>query len=444
LKYRGVEFNTAAGELEFSNHKLIFRNVAATVRSGSAEAREVVVESAEKWVKLTGVKGRLDPVPVTSVFARQTAEVIARYHFTPNTEVAVDGMIGTASTDLTDLAVKFRSPEGSGTYPLLGKDYLIRAPVGTLGFKGMKMSYDVKGRVFGGPMSAKGHVDLSHDSSAFDVDLAADKFPFTVLGKELQFEKLKAEIKSGKSQAPFDIHAAVLGGGFGVKGMLDFTTQPASYRGSLRMDAISFQKFAKTYAGGQESEGDVTGHMEFTGRMNDWRALKATGALVLLNGNLYAVPVLGPLTPLLGALLPAPIKGYNVAHEANCTFEVGDGFVATDDFVALTSVFKLLSHGTIDFIKDDINFTAQARARGLPGLVLLPVSELLEYKSEGTVGSPNWRPHYFSVSEARRRDERKPPTAAELGAAAKAAQGAPPKDAAREKPRPLVPMGARK
>ncbi len=446
LKYRGVEFDSAVGEMEFFNRKLVFRNVAAVVRTGSAEAKEVVVEDGEKWVRLTGVKGKLDPVPVTGVFARQTAEVIARYHLTPNTEVFVDGVIGTASADLTDLSVKFKSPEGSGTYPIWGHDYLIHAPTGTLGFKGMKMSYDIKGRVFGGPMSAQGHVDLAHDSTAFDLDLTAEKFPFNILGKELPFEKVKAVVKSGRSLSPFDIHASVLGGTFALKGMLDASVQPAAYRGALRMDAISFQRFAKVYAPGQESEGDVTGHMEFTGRVNDWKALRGTGALVLLNGNLYAVPVLGPLTPLLGALLPAPIKGYNVAREANCTFQLGDGFVVTDDFEALTSAFKLLSRGSIDFIKDDINFTAQARVRGLPGLVLLPVSELLEYKGEGTVGRPNWHSHYFSAGEGRRPDERIAPSAAELDAAnKKAGQGVPPRSGlVPEKRRVAPPTGMRK
>ncbi|MDB6120587.1 MAG: AsmA-like C-terminal region [Verrucomicrobiaceae bacterium] len=422
LKYRGVEFNSAEGEMEFFNQKLIFRNASAVVRTGTAEAREVVVETGEKWVKLTGVKGKLDPVPVTSVFARQTAEVIARYHLTPNTEVSVDGMIGMNSADVTNLSVKFKSPDGSGTYPIWGRDYLIHSPNGTLDFKGMKMAYKIKGRVFGGPMSAQGHVDLNHDSNAFDVDVTAEHFPFNILGKEVQFEKVKAEVKSGHSVSPFEISAQVLGGTFGLNGTLDTSRQPAAYKGTLRLDAISFQRFARVYAPGQESEGDVTGHMEFTGRMNDWKALRGTGAMVLLNGNLYAVPVLGPLTPLLGALLPTPIKGYNVAREANCTFQVGDGFVATDDFEALTSSFKLLARGAVDFIKDDINFTAKARARGLPGLVLLPVSELLEYKGEGTVKVPNWRPHYFSVGEGRRPDERIAPSAAELGAANKAIQ----------------------
>ena len=444
LKYRGVDFVSAAGEIEILNRKMVFRKVAVAVRTGLAEAAEVLVDDEAQLVKLTGVKAKLDPVPLTSCFARQSAEAIACYHLSSNTDIALDGTIGLASAEHTDFVVKFKAPEGTGTYPLWGRDYLIQAPSGVLGFKGTKMTYEIKGRLFGGAMSAKGHTDLAPDATNYDVDVSAERFPFKVLGKELPFERLRAEVSSAKSMAPFDIQARVLGGTFGMKGTIDSSLRPSQYRGSLQFNALSFQRFAQVYAPKEESEGDITGHMDFTGRVNDWKSLKGSGVLILLNGNLYAVPVLGPLTPLLGALLPTPIKGYNVAREANCTFQVANGFVVTDDFEALTSTFKLLSHGTIDFIKDNIEFTAQVRARGLPGLVLLPVSELLEYKGAGTVARPVWRSHYFSVSEGRKRDERKPPTAAELDAATRAAQVVPASpEPAREKPRtnPLIRTG---
>ena len=119
---------------------------------------------------------------------------------------------------------------------------------------------------------------------------------------------------------------------------------------------------------------------------------------MLLNGNLYAVPILGPLTPLLGALLPRPIKGYNIAKEADATFSIADGFAETQDLEALTAVFRLVVKGKVDFIEDRIQFHAQSKFRGLPGLVLFPVSTILEYTGEGTVGDPVWRPRYFSGS----------------------------------------------
>ncbi len=423
VRYRGVEFSSATGDIEIAGRQMTFRKVAMGVRTGTAEAQEVLIDDNDKWVRLTGVKARLDPVPLTSCFARQTAEDIGRYHLPPTTEVTLDGTIGTIGPARNNFQIKFKASEGSGIDPLWGKDYVIQSPSGTLGFKGSKLTFDIKGRVFSGAMTAKGHAELENEAAGYDVDLTAEHFPFKVLGHDLPFEKLKATVKGGKTLTTADIKSTLLNGAFGMKGSVDTAARPMLYRGSVEINALSFRQFARIYAPKEETEGDLTGHMEFTGRMNEPRTMKGSGVLVLLNSNLYAVPVLGPLTPLLGALLPTPIKGYNVAREANCTFRVADGFVATDNFEALTSVFKLLARGTIDFINDSVQLKAQARAKGLPGLVLLPVSELLEYKGDGTVENPAWRPTVFSLGEGRKRDERKPPSAAELDAAARAAAG---------------------
>jgi len=149
--------------------------------------------------------------------------------------------------------------------------------------------------------------------------------------------------------------------------------------------------------------------------MNDWRALKGGGALLIVNGNLLALPVLGPLTPVIGALLPSPIKGYNVAKEADCTFEVSDGFIISDNIEVESSAYRIFSRGNIDFIRDDIDFNAEVRLRGL-GILLFPVTQLLAYKGSGTVGNAKWSPRIFGGGN---KDERKPPSERELREAKK-------------------------
>jgi hypothetical protein len=93
---------------------------------------------------------------------------------------------------------------------------------------------------------------------------------------------------------------------------------------------------------------------------------------------------------MLGTILPKQIAGYNIAKEADCTFDVADGFILTKDFEALTSTFKILLDGKIDFIRDALDLTAQVRVRGLPGIVFLPFSELLQYKGEGSISKARW------------------------------------------------------
>jgi hypothetical protein len=62
------------------------------------------------------------------------------------------------------------------------------------------------------------------------------------------------------------------------------------------------------------------------------------------------------------------------------------------NFEALTNAFKILLDGRIDFLRDQIDMNAQVRVRGLPGIVLLPFSELLEYRGTGSVTDTKWEP----------------------------------------------------
>jgi hypothetical protein len=41
---------------------------------------------------------------------------------------------------------------------------------------------------------------------------------------------------------------------------------------------------------------------------------------------------------------------------------------------------------------DQMDMSVRINARGLPGVVLFPVSKLFEYISTGTVSNPEWRP----------------------------------------------------
>ena len=221
-------------------------------------------------------------------------------------------------------------------------------------------------------------------------------------------------VAAEKGSVAFDIGAGVFAGTLSLKGSTDIAKNPAHYQGELRVDAASFRQFAQTYAPGYETQGDLTGDFKFSGVQGDWQKLKGRGAASIVNGNLYAVPIIGPLTSLLTAVIPSPVKGYNVAKEATCTYTVADGFIVTDNFEAFTSIFKIVSKGDIDFIKDDIDFEAQVRVRGITGLVLRPVSELLEYKGTGTIGKPQWHINPFGIASGKKDGQRAPTSAEEM------------------------------
>lgn len=458
-EYRGLRFERVDGRVEFQGPRLFFRGVKAELANGLAEADEVEVDDLEKWVRLSGLRAQCDPVPVLRSFAPQVIDVVASYRLPASTVVNVDGVFGWRGPEKTDCKITFAAPEGTGIYRLWDHDYPIASPQGELHFLRDELDFDVRGRVFGGAMQAKGRAGLASERDAFqvvvktetfqhalfgrdlvfqkassavsgedgeisfdihgrvldspftvkgrsntradrggmDLSLGMDKLPWEVFGKVIEFNQAKAQVSGRGGVFTFDAKASLMGGQFEAKGRAD--TKPArdSYEAEVKVNSLSFAEFARTYAPSYETEGDLTGHFRFQGVAGDAGALRGEGVAIILNGNLYAVPILGPLTPLLGGFLPSPIKGYNVAKEANCTFKVQDGHVYTDDIEALTTAFRLVAKGNANFIEDKVAFDAQARMRGLPGLVLRPVSELLEYQARGSIGDPQWKPRLFNL-----------------------------------------------
>lgn len=417
--YKGVPFESVDMDLSIKGDIQNYYNILVRREDGPARAELVFVndDDEQKWLRLVNVRAEADAAGILRAFAPKAADQVARYRFSAGTEVIVNGTIGYKSNpQFNDYLVTFKNPVGGAHYVLWDEDYPINAPYGDVHILGDILNFDVKGRLFGDTLHVKGAVNLAPGIKNYDVDIRAGRFPYGVFGKKLPFQEVKAEVHNREGNARFDIAANVLGGGVTLKGTLNENREPNSYDGELRMNAISFRRFAQVYSPGNESEGDLSGHFKFTGRMHDWKTLKGGGSLFILNGNLLALPVLGPLTPVIGAILPSPIKGYNVAKEADCTFEVADGFIVTQDIEALTSSFRIKSGGNIDFIKDDIDFNAEVSVRGLTGLVLFPVTKLLAYKGSGTLKDTRWSPRIFGGGN---NDERKPPTEKELREAQK-------------------------
>lgn len=395
--YRGQDFERLSADFEFTGPRATYSRVEIERKEGRASAKEVKVDDAAKTALLSGVLSDLDPVALTSCFNEQTAAVIKRYRFDKHPRVELDGLIGYKYGN-SDFKVKFKST-GTAHYVLWDEDYTIHLPAGELKFKGRQLGYAVTGKVFGQDMACRGTADLTPDVHDYTVSFQSGSFPYGVFGKPLPFERVSAEVVCKKGVATFNAGARLFNGSFTLKGKINDAIRQPAYEGELRMNGLSFKRFARVYSPSNDTEGDLTGHFIFSGKLGDWRTLKGRGALIILNGNLYAVPILGPLTPLIGALLPRPMSGYNLAKEADCTFQVADGFVRTDDLEALTGVFRLVSKGQVDFLEDRIKFEAQVKFRGLPGLVLFPVSEIFEYVGEGSVGEPMWRPRYFSTTQ---------------------------------------------
>ena len=118
--------------------------------------------------------------------------------------------------------------------------------------------------------------------------------------------------------------------------------------------------------------------------------MKGEGTLSVTNGDVFAIPIFGPLSGILNGIVLG--MGFNVAHQASASFLVDDGMVETGDFKIKGQGFDMVGGGKIFFLDDKINFKIRINAQGLPGVLLFPVSKLFEYNADGPLSKITWKP----------------------------------------------------
>ncbi len=123
---------------------------------------------------------------------------------------------------------------------------------------------------------------------------------------------------------------------------------------------------------------------------DDANALRGDGEVSVTEGNVFAIPFLGPLSHILSKIVPG--MGYSRARKATASFSMADGIVATKDFVIEGRGFSIIGDGRVWMIVDKRDFDIRINAQGLPGVKLFPVSKLLEYRANSKGSQPEWRP----------------------------------------------------
>jgi hypothetical protein len=164
------------------------------------------------------------------------------------------------------------------------------------------------------------------------------------------------------------------------------------YTASLTIDKADFPSVTGLYFKYKSARGQLNGHFDFGGVGDNRTALHGAGRVEVKNGNVFAIPVFGPLSQLLNKVFTG--AGYSVAHEATAPFTIRDGVIHTDKLKVAGKLFSMLGHGDIDFIKNDLDFDIRIDANG-PGALLAPLYQLFEYHGSGSLTKPVWRPKHL-------------------------------------------------
>jgi hypothetical protein len=225
---------------------------------------------------------------------------------------------------------------------------------------------------------------------AIDID-APGGMEYTFLKRDLRSPQIAAKLLFTSDRLKIsELNGALFGGR--IRGGADISLNKAKsgHSANVQVENVDFASLTKLYFNYDTSQGRLNGRYSFSGRGDDARTMDGRGELSVTEGNVFAIPFLGPLSGVLNSIVPG--MGYNLAHKGAATFTIHNGVIATDNLEVQGQGFTMLGSGKLFFLDDRMDFNMRINARGLPGVLLFPVSKLFEYTADEKLSKPTWRP----------------------------------------------------
>jgi hypothetical protein len=328
-RFRGTWMNSATAKVHFADGAVAWEDIAVTRNEGTGSGG-FTYDFKKHEVRISNIRSSLYPAEIIFWIDPKTSKTVAPYKFRRPPNVVADGVYQFRGGKNTRLEIKVDGPGGMD-YVFLGK---------TLPF-----------------------------------DRVSARLLFT--NDRLQISDVRADLLAGTLRGTADISLA---------------RNDPRYRANLSINEINFPRLTDLYFNYKTSQGLLRGTYEFNGLGNDWRTMRGDGKVEVSDGDVFAIPIFGPLSGILNHIVPG--SGYSIAHKADAKFTVENGIIHTEDFEAGGSLFSMLGNGDIHFLDDKLDFNLRLDMKG-PGIVLMPMYKLFEYAGEGSLKKPDWHPKRF-------------------------------------------------
>ena len=221
----------------------------------------------------------------------------------------------------------------------------------------------------------------------------ANGMDYVFLGKTVSFDHISARLLFTPDRLQItDVRGALLAGALRGNADISLARNDPRYRASLALSGINFPLLTDLYYNYKTAQGVLSGTYDFSGLGTDWRSMRGRGKVEISNGNVFAIPIFGPLSGILNHIVPG--SGYSIAHEATAALKIENGTIHTDDFEAAGALFSMLGHGDVHFLDDKLDFSLRLNMKG-PGVLLTPMYKLFEYAGTGSLKKPDWHPKVF-------------------------------------------------
>jgi len=347
----GSEMESANADLSFESLALIFTNMRVKRPEGSGTG-SFIYDFGKKQVRLENIRSTMTPFNVLQWADPNVAKETEPYRLKGPPDVTVNGIIGLQDSSLTRLTAQFEALQGL-EYDLLDRTLNFGSTRGTLRFEGRKIIADIpSAQLFGGSV------------------------------------RMNAVVTTGQPGARQQM--------------------------TVDLNRVNFETLTRLYFDYRDSKGLVSGRYNFTFVPGKPEQMRGEGNLLVEDGNVFAIPVLGPLSFLLDSVVPG--AGYQTSRRATCDYTVANGEIRTDNLDVQGQGFVMIGQGSLFFIEDRMDFGVRVNAQGVPGILLYPVSKLFEYVSDGKMTEPKWRPRMLPKNERtaeppKKEEKAKPPSA---------------------------------
>jgi len=390
------------------------RNAVFRLAKGDISIGQTELRLREKLCLLRNATCTVMPVEAVSMFAPKAVPAVGKYVFSSPPRTETEGTFDMTGPDRHDFTVRVQSPDALSV-PIGRERWSFNAASGWLRMKGPSLSLDLAGRTlpdteilrmirFPDPMPTRiagtfSTIPGNTAANTFTVrTLAPDTTTFVTLGgRAFPFSGIDCTLNAEGPRLRLSATGGLFSGNASAN--LDFPdmSQPG-HSGSATIERVSYNRVRGMFTDTPDSTGGkLTGRMSYqmTGSTGD--TIEGSGNASLEDGNIFALPLLGPLSTIINALLPGENIAYSVARKATASFRVSRGRVSTPDFEAATRTFRLTVDGTADLVNSHVDFDARVNLRGAPGLILLPVSKLFEYQADGTLSDPHWHAKHIPL-----------------------------------------------
>ena len=332
--YKKTPLTAATGKLQIDKKEIIIEEFRLDREDGYINGEKAIIGATNGLVHLDNISGKIFPNKLAAYVSPNLASFLDRYEFVTPPKLEINGIIDTKTNDQSNLKVYFDS-KGRVYTNLFKKQIPVDQPKGSILLKGKEIAVNIESKILEGQISHKGLWKMEKD--------------------------------------------------------------PNFYSGEIIASNINFGNLVRLFELPTKTKGILNSNLQFKIPLKEPIKWSGSGSASLIKGNIFSIPILGPLSPMISGVLDQPRAGYSVAQSATINFLSDQGVIKILNFQALTPGFILNGKGTIDRLNDSLDLEAEMNARGPLRLVGWPISKLLRYKGEGTLKEPKWNPVNFSI-----------------------------------------------